>query len=46
MNNCDAVLSAYTGLIHRQGEANCLGNEEEGWLVLPRAPRWETFSKP
>ena len=43
-NRCDAILNAYTAFLQQRGEAACLGNEDEGWLVLPRAPSRETCS--
>ncbi len=39
MNRCDAILNAYTALLHHQEETDSLGTEEEGWVVLPRLPR-------
>ena len=38
-NTCDAVINAYTALLHSQQETDMLGTDEEGWLVLPRLPR-------
>ena len=38
-NTCDAVLNAYTGVLHRQDSTDKLGTPEEGTLVLPRLPR-------
>ena len=38
-NGCDAVLNAYTGLLHTQEATDVLGDEEAGTLVLPRLPR-------
>ena len=38
-NTCDAVINAYTALLHFQEETDMLGTDEEGWLVLPRLPR-------
>ena len=38
-NGCDAVLNAYTGLLHTQDGTDVLGNDEEGTLVLPKLPR-------
>ena len=38
-NACDAVINAYTALLHSQQETDMLGTDEEGWLVLPRLPR-------
>ena len=38
-NGCDAVLNAYTGLLHTQDATDVLGDEEEGTLVLPKLPR-------
>ena len=38
-NGCDAVLNAYTGLLHPQDGTDVLGSEEEGTLVLPKLPR-------
>ena len=38
-NTCDAVINAYTALLHSQEETDMLGTDEEGWLVLPRLPR-------
>ena len=37
-NACDAVLNAYTGLLHSQNATDVLGNPEEGTLVLPKLP--------
>ena len=37
-NSCDAVLNAYTGLLHTQDSTDVLGTPEEGTLVLPRLP--------
>ena len=37
-NACDAVLNAYTGLLHSQDATDVLGSEEEGTLVLPKLP--------
>ena len=38
-NGCDAVLNAYTGLLHSQDATDVLGTPEEGTLVLPKLPR-------
>jgi len=38
-NGCDAVLNAYTGLLHTQDGTDVLGDEQEGTLVLPKLPR-------
>ena len=38
-NSCDAVINAYTALLHFQEKTDMLGTDEEGWLVLPRLPR-------
>lgn len=38
-NGCDAVLNAYTGLLHTQDGTDVLGDEEEGTLILPKLPR-------
>ena len=38
-NVCDAVLNAYTGLLHTQDGTDVLGAVEEGTLVLPKLPR-------
>ena len=38
-NGCDAVLNAYTGLLHSQNATDVLGCPEEGTLVLPKLPR-------
>lgn len=37
-NSCDAVLNAYTAVLHWQEKTDILGNEEEGMLVLPKLP--------
>lgn len=37
-NGCDAVLNAYTGLLHAQDATDVLGAPEEGTLVLPKLP--------
>ena len=37
-NACDAVLNAYTGVLHTQGATDILGAPEEGTLVLPKLP--------
>jgi len=38
-NACDAVLNAYTGLLHSQDATDMLGSPEEGMVVLPKLPR-------
>ena len=38
-NGCDAMLNAYTGLLHSQNETDELGSPEEGTVVLPKLPR-------
>ena len=38
-NSCDAVINAYTALLHSQQATDMLGTDEEGWLVLPRLHR-------
>ena len=38
-NTCDAVINAYTGMLHSQDETDMLGTDEEGMLVLPKLPR-------
>lgn len=38
-NSCDAVINAYTALLHSHQETDTLGAPEEGLLVLPRLPR-------
>ncbi len=35
-NGCDAVLNAYTGLLHSRCATDVLGTPEEGTLVLPK----------
>ena len=37
-NRCDAVLNAYTGLLHSRNATDVLGAPEEGTLVLPKLP--------
>ena len=37
-NTCDAVLNAYTGVLHCQNSTDMLGSEEDGMLVLPQLP--------
>ena len=36
---CNAVLNAYTALLHAQNKTDILGSSEEGMLVLPSLPR-------
>ena len=38
-NSCDAVVNAYTGLLHSQDDTDMLGTDDDGWLVLPRLHR-------
>ena len=38
-NSCDAVINAYTALLHSQQATDMLGTDDEGWLVLPRLHR-------
>ena len=38
-NGCDAVLNAYTALLHSQERTDMLGSPDEGMLVLPGLPR-------
>ncbi len=38
-NTCDAVINAYTALLHSRNATDVLGTTEEGCLVLPRLPR-------
>ena len=38
-NGCDAVLNAYTALLHHQERTDMLGSPDEGMLVLPGLPR-------
>ncbi len=38
-NTCDAVLNAYTAVLHWQDKTEMLGTEKEGMLVLPKLPR-------
>jgi len=35
-NSCDALLNAYTGLLHCQRRTEVLGNAAEGQVVVPR----------
>ena len=37
-NTCDAVLNAYTGVLHQQHCTDMLGSEDEGMLALPQLP--------
>ena len=37
-NTCDALLNAYTGLLHVKEETDVLGDPDEGLLVLPKLP--------
>ena len=37
-NSCDAVLNAYTAVLHMRNETDMLGAENEGMLVLPKLP--------
>ena len=38
-NGCDAVLNAYTALLHSRDCTDMLGSPDEGMLVLPGLPR-------
>ena len=38
-NGCDAVLNAYTALLHSRERTDMLGSPDEGMLVLPGLPR-------
>jgi len=38
-NTCDAMLNAYTGLLHTQDATDTLGAPDEGTVVLPKLPR-------
>ena len=38
-NTCDAVLNAYTGVLHHRKSTDTLGSLDEGLLVLPQLPR-------
>ena len=38
-NSCDAVVNAYTALLHSQDDTDMLGTDDDGWLVLPRLHR-------
>lgn len=38
-NGCDAVLNAYTALLHSRERTDMLGSPDEGLLVLPGLPR-------
>ena len=38
-NGCDAILNAYTALLHSQERTDMLGSPDEGMLVLPGLPR-------
>ena len=35
-NACDAIINGYTALLHRRNETDRLGNQQEGFLILPR----------
>ena len=35
-NVCDAIINAYTGLLHVNSDTDSLGNPDEGMLVLPK----------
>ena len=35
-NDCDAIINAYTGLLHAQAATDTLGDPEEGVVVLPK----------
>ena len=37
-NTCDALVNAYTAVLHSQGNTDMLGIEEEGLLVIPKLP--------
>ena len=37
-NSCDAVLNAYTAVLHWGDKTDMLGTTEEGMLVLPKLP--------
>jgi predicted nuclease with RNAse H fold len=37
-NTCDAMLNAYTGLLHTQDATDTLGTPKEGRVVLPKLP--------
>lgn len=37
-NTCDAVLNAYTAVLHWRNKTDTLGTESEGTLVLPKLP--------
>jgi predicted nuclease with RNAse H fold len=38
-NACDALINAYTTLLHARNETDILGIPEEGLLALPKLPR-------
>ena len=35
-DSCDALLSAYTSLLHAQDKSRNLGMAEEGYIVIPK----------
>ena len=37
-NTCDAVLNAYTAVLHWGGKTDMVGTEEEGMVILPKLP--------
>ena len=32
----DALLAAFTAFLHKQGNSRRLGNEKDGWIIIPR----------
>jgi predicted nuclease with RNAse H fold len=37
-DRCDAVLTAYTGLLSQSGLTETVGCEEEGYITIPMGP--------
>ena len=39
----DAVTAALTAVLHLQGQTELIGNNEEGYIILPKKRNWKTL---
>ncbi len=39
----DAVTAALTAVLHLQGQTELIGDDEEGYIILPKKRNWKTL---
>lgn len=43
LHEIDAITAAFTAYLHMQNQTEAIGNEEEGYIIVPKKQDWRTL---